>query len=111
MRSCRQGLRLRKQRSTGELEKRHTAGGGSIRSTHSASSWQSSDSTRSHVTNGSYHTESNASFVVEVSPGNIGRCGVSQRTDSRGERVRVQSAWDEDMTHAAWRKQYEAAEC
>ena len=61
-----QGLRLRKQRSTGELERRHTAGG-SVRSTHSASSWQSSDSTKSHVTNGSYHTESNASFVVEVS--------------------------------------------
>ncbi|XP_043211421.1 junctophilin-1-like [Amphibalanus amphitrite] len=59
-----QGLRLRKQRSTGELERR-TAAGGSVRSTRSTSSWQSSDSTKSHVTNGSYHTESNASFVVE----------------------------------------------
>ncbi|KAF0288072.1 Junctophilin-2 [Amphibalanus amphitrite] len=63
-----QGLRLRKQRSTGELERR-TAAGGSVRSTRSTSSWQSSDSTKSHVTNGSYHTESNASFVVEVRVG------------------------------------------
>ncbi|XP_037084685.1 junctophilin-1-like [Pollicipes pollicipes] len=58
-----QGLRLRKQRSTGDLEKRNA--GGSIRSTNSSVSWMSTDSTKSHITNGSYHTESNASFVVE----------------------------------------------
>ncbi|XP_037077124.1 junctophilin-1-like [Pollicipes pollicipes] len=58
-----QGLRLRKQRSTGDLEKRGT--GSSIRSTNSSVSWMSTDSSKSHMTNGSFHTESNGSFVVE----------------------------------------------
>ncbi|XP_043190018.1 junctophilin-1-like [Amphibalanus amphitrite] len=58
-----QGLRLRKQRSTGDLEKRGT--GSSIRSTNSSVSWMSTDSAKSNMTNGSFHTESNGSFVVE----------------------------------------------
>lgn len=60
-----QGLKLRKQRSTGDLDKRGT--NSSIRSTGSTTSWMSSDSAQSAVTSGSHHTDSNASFVVEVS--------------------------------------------
>ena len=59
-----QGLKLRKQRSTGDLVKGGT--NTSIRSTGSTTSWMSSDSAQSAVTSGSHHTDSNASFVVEV---------------------------------------------
>ncbi|KAK4879796.1 hypothetical protein RN001_007942 [Aquatica leii] len=55
------GLKLKKQRSTGDLEK----GNGSIRSTGSTASWVSTDSAQSAITNASIHTDSNASFVVE----------------------------------------------
>ncbi|KAK5646421.1 hypothetical protein RI129_004885 [Pyrocoelia pectoralis] len=55
------GLKLKKQRSTGDLEK----GNGSIRSTGSTASWMSTDSAQSAMTNASVHTDSNASFVVE----------------------------------------------
>lgn len=58
------GLKLKKQRSTGDLEKR---GGttGSIRSTGSTASWMSTDSAQSAMTNASIPSDSNASFVVE----------------------------------------------
>ncbi|XP_066900971.1 junctophilin-1 isoform X2 [Halyomorpha halys] len=56
--------KIRKQRSTGDLEKRGTSGG-SIRSTGSSASWVSTESSQSGVTSGSMHTDSNASFVVE----------------------------------------------
>jgi hypothetical protein len=59
-----QGLKMRKQRSTGDLEKRGTSA--SLRSTGSSASWVSTDSAHSAVTAGSVHTDSNASFVVEV---------------------------------------------
>jgi hypothetical protein len=62
-----QGLKLRKQRSTGDLDKKGTTGNTSIRSTASSASWMSNDSAQSAVTSGSHHTDSNASFVVEVS--------------------------------------------
>ncbi|CAB3372087.1 Hypothetical predicted protein [Cloeon dipterum] len=58
-----QGLKMRKQRSTGDLEKRGTSA--SLRSTGSSASWVSTDSAHSAVTAGSVHTDSNASFVVE----------------------------------------------
>uniref|UniRef100_A0ABD2X8M2 Junctophilin n=1 Tax=Trichogramma kaykai TaxID=54128 RepID=A0ABD2X8M2_9HYME len=56
------GLRMRKQRSTGDLEKRGTAG--SIRSNASTVSWMSTESSQSQAS-ASMHTDSNASFVVE----------------------------------------------
>ena len=59
-----QGLRLKKQHSTGELEKRGTSS--SIRSTGSSASWRSTESSQSGMTNVSQHTDSNASFVAEV---------------------------------------------
>ncbi|KAF2899921.1 hypothetical protein ILUMI_06260 [Ignelater luminosus] len=55
------GLKIKKPRSTGDLEK----GTGSIRSTGSSASWVSADSAQSAMTNASLHTDSNASFVVE----------------------------------------------
>ncbi|KAL1124100.1 hypothetical protein AAG570_001870 [Ranatra chinensis] len=58
------GLKIKKQKSTGDLEKRGTSGG-SIRSTGSSASWVSTESSQSGVTSGSLHTNSNASFVVE----------------------------------------------
>lgn len=58
------GLKIRKQRSTGDLEKRGT-GSGSIRSTASITSWLSTESSQSGMTNKSVHTDSNASFIVE----------------------------------------------
>ncbi|RZF33945.1 hypothetical protein LSTR_LSTR010428 [Laodelphax striatellus] len=58
------GLKIRKQRSTGDLEKRGTSGG-SIRSTGSSTSWVSTESSHSGITSASMHTDSNASFVVE----------------------------------------------
>jgi hypothetical protein len=59
-----QGLRLKKQHSTGELEKRGTSA--SIRSTGSSASWMSTESSQSGMTGGSHHTDSNASFIAEV---------------------------------------------
>ena len=59
-----QGLRLKKQHSTGELEKRGTSA--SIRSTGSSASWMSTESSQSGLTAGSHHTDSNASFIAEV---------------------------------------------
>ncbi|KAL6432756.1 hypothetical protein ACFW04_006267 [Cataglyphis niger] len=56
------GLKIRKQRSTGDLEKRGT--GGSIRSTASSASWMSTESSQSQAS-ASVHTDSNASFVIE----------------------------------------------
>lgn len=44
------GLKIRKQRSTGDLEKRGT-GSGSIRSTASTASWISTESSQSGITN------------------------------------------------------------
>ncbi|CAG9863339.1 unnamed protein product [Phyllotreta striolata] len=57
------GLKLKKQRSTGDLEKR--GGSGSIRSTGSSASWVSTDSAQSAMTNASIPSDSNASFVIE----------------------------------------------
>ncbi|XP_066594670.1 junctophilin-1 isoform X2 [Prorops nasuta] len=57
------GLKIRKQRSTGDLEKRGT-GGGSIRSNASSASWMSTESSQSQAS-ASVHTDSNASFVIE----------------------------------------------
>lgn len=62
----RQGLKIRKQRSTGDLEKRGT--GGSIRSNASSASWMSTESSQSQAS-ASVHTDSNASFVIEVGHG------------------------------------------
>ncbi|XP_076634411.1 uncharacterized protein LOC143348267 isoform X2 [Colletes latitarsis] len=56
------GLKIRKQRSTGDLEKRGT--GGSIRSNASSTSWMSTESSQSQAS-ASVHTDSNASFVIE----------------------------------------------
>lgn len=60
-----QGLKIRKQRSTGDLEKKGTGGGGSIRSNASSASWMSMESSQSQAS-ASVHTDSNASFVIEV---------------------------------------------
>ncbi|KAL1458234.1 hypothetical protein WDU94_008398 [Cyamophila willieti] len=61
------GLKIKKQRSTGDLEKRGHSGG-SMRSTASSASWVSTESSHSgsqgHVA-GSVNDESNASFLVE----------------------------------------------
>lgn len=58
-----QGLKIRKQRSTGDLDRKGVIG--SIRSTGSTSSWMSSESNYAGV---SVMSEgSQASFVVEVS--------------------------------------------
>lgn len=45
-----QGLKMRKQRSTGDLEKRGTIASGSIRSTMSSASWISTGSEQSNLT-------------------------------------------------------------
>ncbi|XP_045472070.1 junctophilin-1 [Harmonia axyridis] len=59
------GLKLKKQRSTGDLEGKRSATTGSIRSAGSSSSWMSTDSMQSGFTNTSIPSDSNASFVVE----------------------------------------------
>lgn len=46
-----QGLKLKKQRSTGDLEKRGTGASGSIRSTVSTASWISTGSSQSAMSN------------------------------------------------------------
>ncbi|XP_063977064.1 junctophilin-1 isoform X2 [Diachasmimorpha longicaudata] len=56
------GLKIRKQRSTSDLETRGT--GGSIRSNASSASWMSTESSQSQAS-ASVHTDSNASFVIE----------------------------------------------
>lgn len=61
-----QGLKLKKQRSTGDLEGKRSGTTGSIRSAGSSSSWMSTDSMQSGFTNTSIPSDSNASFVVEV---------------------------------------------
>ncbi|KAJ8982065.1 hypothetical protein NQ317_001474 [Molorchus minor] len=58
------GLKIKKQKSTGDLDKRG-GGSGSIRSTGSSASWVSTDSGQSGMTNASGPSDSNASFVVE----------------------------------------------
>nr|XP_022914220.1 junctophilin-1 isoform X1 [Onthophagus taurus] len=58
------GWKLKRQRSTGDIEKRG-AGAGSIRSTASTASWTSMGSAQSGATNTSVPSDSNASFVVE----------------------------------------------
>uniref|UniRef100_A0A8D8RNB0 Junctophilin-3 n=1 Tax=Cacopsylla melanoneura TaxID=428564 RepID=A0A8D8RNB0_9HEMI len=61
------GLKIKKQRSTGDLEKRGHSGG-SMRSTASSTSWVSTESSHSGSQGnvaGSVNDESNASFVVE----------------------------------------------
>ncbi|XP_017754915.1 PREDICTED: junctophilin-1-like [Eufriesea mexicana] len=55
------GLKIRKQRSTGDLEKHDT--GGSIRSNVSTASWMSTESSQTQVS-ASVHTDE-ASFVIE----------------------------------------------
>lgn len=65
-----QGLKIRKQKSTGDLEKRGT--GGSIRSNASSASWMSTESSQSQAS-ASVHTDSNASFVIEVSHSYVDR--------------------------------------
>ncbi|XP_068083311.1 junctophilin-1 isoform X2 [Anabrus simplex] len=57
------GLKIRKQRSTGDLDKRGPSD--SMRSTGSSASWVSTESSQSGLTNVSVHTDSNASFVVQ----------------------------------------------
>ncbi|XP_075149345.1 junctophilin isoform X1 [Haematobia irritans] len=59
------GLKMRKQRSTGDLATRGTLASGSIRSTMSTASWLSTGSEQSNLTARSIHTESNASFTME----------------------------------------------
>ncbi|KAK9888832.1 hypothetical protein WA026_001057 [Henosepilachna vigintioctopunctata] len=59
------GLKLKKQRSTGDLEGKRAGTTGSIRSAGSTASWMSSDSVQSGITNASIPSDSNASFVVE----------------------------------------------
>lgn len=49
--SIHQGLKLKKQRSTGDLEKRGTVASGSIRSTVSTASWISTGSSQSAMSN------------------------------------------------------------
>ncbi|XP_055299390.1 junctophilin-1 isoform X2 [Sitodiplosis mosellana] len=58
------GLKLKKMRSTGDLEKRGNASG-SIRSTISTASWISTGSSQSAISNKSVQTDSNASFTVD----------------------------------------------
>lgn len=59
-------MKITRQRSTGDLEKKG-GGSGSIRSTGSTASWVSTDSGQSAMTTGSMPSDSNASFVIEVS--------------------------------------------
>ncbi|XP_018795636.1 PREDICTED: uncharacterized protein LOC108973072 isoform X2 [Bactrocera latifrons] len=59
------GFKMRKQKSTGDLEKRGTLTSSSVRSTASTSSWASTGSEQSNLTTRSAHTDSNASFTME----------------------------------------------
>ena len=65
-----QGIKIRKQRSTGDLDRKGVIGSHSFRSTGSTSSWMSSESNYAGGHPGSVMSEgSQASFVVEVSRG------------------------------------------
>ncbi|XP_031624401.1 junctophilin-1 isoform X3 [Contarinia nasturtii] len=103
------GLKLKKQRSTGDLEKRGNASG-SIRSTISTASWISTGSSQSAVSNKSMHTDSNASFTVdeehldpsvtEVYMGEWKRdkrdgYGVSERSDG----LKYEGEWHNNKKH------------
>ncbi|XP_053960448.1 junctophilin-1-like [Anastrepha ludens] len=59
------GFKMRKQKSTGDLEKRGTLTSSSVRSTTSTSSWVSTGSEQSNLTTRSTRTDSNASFTME----------------------------------------------
>ncbi|XP_054082896.1 junctophilin-1 isoform X2 [Zeugodacus cucurbitae] len=59
------GFKMRKQKSTGDLEKRGTLTSSSVRSTASTSSWASTGSEQSNLTTRSAHTDSNASFTMD----------------------------------------------
>ncbi|XP_036340549.1 junctophilin-3-like [Rhagoletis pomonella] len=59
------GFKMRRQKSTGDLEKRGTLTSSSVRSTASTSSWVSTGSEQSNLTTRSTHTDSNASFTME----------------------------------------------
>ena len=62
-----QGIKIRKQRSTGDLDRKGVIGSHSFRSTGSTSSWMSSESNYAGGHPGSVMSEgSQASFVVEV---------------------------------------------
>lgn len=60
------GLKIRKQRSTGDLEKRGT-GSGSIRSTASTASWISTESSQSGITN-KYASHVHVSWYSAIYP-------------------------------------------
>ena len=67
-----QGLKIRKQRSTGDLDTKGKGVLNSIRSTGSTSSWMSSESNYAGGHPGSVMSEgSQASFVVEVNIGPV----------------------------------------
>ncbi|KAH9362104.1 hypothetical protein HPB48_002082 [Haemaphysalis longicornis] len=61
---CFQGLRIKKQHSTGDIDKRGVSSGSSLRSSGSNMSSASSESAQSGLTEA--HTDSNASFVSQV---------------------------------------------
>uniref|UniRef100_A0A4D5R9S2 Junctophilin-1 n=1 Tax=Scolopendra viridis TaxID=118503 RepID=A0A4D5R9S2_SCOVI len=97
-----QGLRIKKQRSTGDIDKRGTSG--SIRSTGSSTSWASTESGHSGLTTGSHHTDSNVSFVSQddIIDGNVTETymgewkndkrsgfGISERSDG----LRYEGEW------------------
>ena len=67
-----QGIKIRKQRSTGDLDRKGVIGSHSFRSTGSTSSWMSSESNYAGGHPGSVMSEgSQASFVVEVNIGPV----------------------------------------
>ncbi|XP_061395417.1 uncharacterized protein LOC133331030 [Musca vetustissima] len=104
------GLKMRKQRSTGDLATRGTLASGSIRSTMSTASWLSTGSEQSNLTARSIHTESNASFTMEddqLDPTTVEtymgewkkdrRCGfgVAERSDG----LKYEGEWYNNMKH------------
>ncbi|XP_055682025.1 junctophilin-1 isoform X2 [Lutzomyia longipalpis] len=104
------GLKIRKQRSTGDLEKRGTGASGSIRSTVSTASWISTGSSQSGMTTKSMHTDSNASFTVDeeqldpsVTETYMGEWkhdkrdgyGISERSDG----LRYEGEWHNNKKH------------
>ncbi|XP_076338381.1 junctophilin-1-like [Tachypleus tridentatus] len=103
-----QTLRLKKQRSTGDIDRRGASG--SVRSTGSTTSSASSGSTHSAKTRTSGHTDSNVSFVsqddiidasvVETYMGewkNDKRCGfgISERSDG----LKYEGEWYNNMKY------------
>ncbi|KAG4074985.1 hypothetical protein HA402_014564 [Bradysia odoriphaga] len=104
------GLKLKKQRSTGDLEKRGTVASGSIRSTVSTASWISTGSSQSAMSNKSIHTDSNASFTVDeeqldpsITETYMGEWkrdkrdgyGISERTDG----LKYEGEWHNNKKH------------